>query len=243
MPTDPPTNPDDNPFARHSIWPKMPQAPHRVASLPRPPEPPQRTITPVFVRSTEAVVPAFTRPAPAPPSVRPSPPVVQPPPIVAAAEAPFVAPTPRATAPPKSAIWPGLIAAAVGLAGVAGLFVLLTRDEPAPQPLPAPVIATAPPVVAAQPVAPTQAEPEGAKPAAPAILARRPPLPVRRLPAAAPPTRAADAAQAALEAPVLTLPPAPPPPPPPAPAPETLPFKPDAAPDPNAPIVTHRPYG
>ena len=240
MPTDPPrADPDDNPFARHSIWPKMPQAPHRVASLPRPPEPPQRTITPVFVRSTEAVVPAFTRPAPAQPSVRPSPPVVQPPPIVAAAEAPFVAPTPRATAPPKSAIWPGLIAAAVGLAGVAGLFVLLTRDEPAPQPLPAPVIATAPPVVAAQPVAPTQAEPEGAKPAAPAILARRPPLPVRRLPAAAPPSRAADAAQAALEAPVLTLPPAPPL----TPAVEPPPFKPDAAPDPNAPIVTHRPYG
>ena len=256
---------DDNPFARNSVWPKMPQRPFRVASLPRPPEPqtaeplapaepPRQTITPVFVRSTEAAAPAFTRPVVAPPPVRPSPPVIQPQVPPAAVAAPFIAPTSRFV-PRKAPIWPGLIAGAVGLAGVAGLVMLLTRDQPAPSAVAPPLIASAPPVaapsvaapsvaapsVAAPPAAvtPGPAEPDRAKPSAPEILARSTRLAVRRLPAAPPTYRAADAAQAAHEVPVLTLPPAPPPP---SPAAETLPFKPDAAPDPNAPITTRRPY-
>ncbi|HKP80222.1 MAG TPA: hypothetical protein VJU34_13990, partial [Phenylobacterium sp.] len=61
------SEPDDNPFARNSVWPKMPQAPFRVGPLPKaapapaqppPPEPAARTITPVFTRPVSA--PAFS---------------------------------------------------------------------------------------------------------------------------------------------------------------------------------------
>lgn len=92
------SEPDDNPFARNSVWPKMPQAPFRVGPLPKAgpatpvaeeppaaaPEPP-RTITPLFVRPVEprpapnlamgGAAPGVTlQPAPAPvPSPAPTP--------------------------------------------------------------------------------------------------------------------------------------------------------------------------
>lgn len=75
------SDPDDNPFARNSAWPKMPQAPFRVGPIPKasagPPEPPPRTVTPVFTRPAGPA--AFTgltrggavpgRPAPSAPAV------------------------------------------------------------------------------------------------------------------------------------------------------------------------------
>ncbi len=65
------SEPDDNPFIRSSVWPKMPQAPFRVGSLPNavaPPLPPEgeppaepepapQTITPLFVRPLDAGLP------------------------------------------------------------------------------------------------------------------------------------------------------------------------------------------
>lgn len=66
------SEPDDNPFIRNSVWPKMPQAPFRVGSLPNAaggpplplegepqaePEPAPRTITPLFVRPLDAGLP------------------------------------------------------------------------------------------------------------------------------------------------------------------------------------------
>lgn len=69
------SEPDDNPFTRNSVWPKMPQAPFRVGSLPNaggtPPqllegepqaepasEPASPTITPLFVRPLDAGPPS-----------------------------------------------------------------------------------------------------------------------------------------------------------------------------------------
>ncbi|MBU2365728.1 MAG: hypothetical protein KKB47_22910, partial [Alphaproteobacteria bacterium] len=56
----------DNPFARNSTWPQMPQAPFRVGPLPKadpapppPAEPARQTVTPVFTRPTNAP-PAFS---------------------------------------------------------------------------------------------------------------------------------------------------------------------------------------
>lgn len=120
------SEPDDNPFARNSIWPKAPQAAFRVGPLPKPgaspqaaepasePEPPApRTITPLFVRPVQgppmptmgnepAVAPAPLRPPPAP---EPSPVQFEPP------------------APPP---------------------------EPPPEPPPSPVVAEAPPAPAVE---------------------------------------------------------------------------------------------
>jgi len=88
------SEPDDNPFARNSAWPKMPQAPMRVSIPPRTPEgraeqpaaapppsdvPPQpRTITPLFVRPIEGPIGAelsglITRPMTAPNPAQPPP--------------------------------------------------------------------------------------------------------------------------------------------------------------------------
>ncbi|MBJ7411473.1 MAG: hypothetical protein JHD15_14060, partial [Phenylobacterium sp.] len=92
---------DDNPFARNSAWPQMPQAPFRVGPLPKaapspaPAEPPPRTITPAFVRpagpAAFAGLPGVAPPRPAQPErAPPAPPVVT--------EAPSVEP-PRAETP------------------------------------------------------------------------------------------------------------------------------------------------
>lgn len=100
------SEPDDNPFARNSAWPKMPQAPFRVGPLPKansleegtaPAEPP-RAITPVFVRPNGPAGPIETAsPLPEPrlraPETPASPPTpteadVSPPARAADAEAP-----------------------------------------------------------------------------------------------------------------------------------------------------------
>lgn len=93
------SEPDDNPFARNSAWPKMPQAPFKVGAIrrstpdPAPPAPEARpaTITPVFTRPVD--------PPPPGPQLRPQPqldPVVQEPEPVAPEP---VAPEPVAPAP------------------------------------------------------------------------------------------------------------------------------------------------
>ena len=69
------SEPDDNPFARNSAWPRMPQAPFRIGGLPRrpsaapepEPEAAPATITPVFVRPLQGdprPVVAASEPAP-----------------------------------------------------------------------------------------------------------------------------------------------------------------------------------
>jgi hypothetical protein len=249
------SDPDDNPFERASGWPKMPQASFRVGSLPRAgepdassqsaPPPEQRAITPAFVRPTEgAFTPAFTRPIAAPPQplrrAEPQPAVSIPPPSPPSAPiaTPVIAVAPqRAVRRPRR--WPGLIAAAVGLAGLAGLVLLFTQRQPAVV-LPATPAVAAPAQAVAQP--PTLATAPVATPpplaATPQRLARtslaKPHVP-------APKRGAATAAQEALDAPVLALPPA---------APERPPlrvdgapnYQPPAPPDPNAPITTRTPY-
>jgi len=95
----------DNPFARNSAWPQMPQAPFRVGPLPKAPaatpeEPARQTVTPVFTRPKNAP-PAFaglpagaiTRPASPPP--RPAAPPAEP-----VAVAPPPAPEPVPEPPP-----------------------------------------------------------------------------------------------------------------------------------------------
>lgn len=107
----------DNPFARNSAWPQMPQAPFRVGPLPKadpapaPPEPQARqTVTPVFTRPTNAA-PAFsglpagaiTRPAAQPPRPAATPaaePVSVAPPPPPPEPAPILEP-PRPAAPPE----------------------------------------------------------------------------------------------------------------------------------------------
>ncbi|WP_293676436.1 hypothetical protein [uncultured Phenylobacterium sp.] len=110
---------DDNPFARNSAWPKMPQAPFRVGPLPKsgaappgpptaeqpPAEPEPRTITPLFTRPQAAPGANFAlggaaprlSPTPAPipapaPEIRPAVPT---PAAVAPQPAPQPAPAPR----------------------------------------------------------------------------------------------------------------------------------------------------
>lgn len=116
------SEPDDNPFARNSAWPQMPQAPFRVGPLPKaqpaeagaePVEAP-KTITPAFVRSTAPAAPtglttggAVPRPTPAqPPSQQPlSTPAVALAPVVAVATPP--APEPSVPEPAAPATPPG----------------------------------------------------------------------------------------------------------------------------------------
>ena len=237
------SKPDDNPFARASVWPKMPQAPFRVGSLPRaadsaddtapqPAPPERRTITPAFVRPTEgAFTPAFTRPAAATPQPlrQPDPPPPSPPP-----EVPLIAVAVRPVAR-KPRRWSGLIATAVGLAGLAGLVLVFTQRQPPAPVLPARVVvaqavAPAPPLMEAPVATPLAVTPQR--------LAR---TSLAKAPAAQPSSRAALATQEALDAPVLALPPAVPVPPPLRleAAPD---YQPPPAPDPNAPITTRAPY-
>jgi len=102
----------DNPFARNSAWPQMPQAPFRVGPLPKadsaapPEEPARQAVTPVFTRPTNTP-PAFaglpagviTRPTAQPRPAAPRP--VEP----AAAEPPPPEPVP-ATEPPSPPVAP-----------------------------------------------------------------------------------------------------------------------------------------
>lgn len=153
--------PDDNPFARNSAWPKMPQAPFRVGPMPKAavPEPQSsieaQTITPVFVRPIETApatrldigggVPrapsGSTRPhTPAAPTPDPQ---VLPPTIAESTardsdpEEPFevspviVTPPRKPRYRPKRSIWPAAIATVVGVAGILGLAMLLSRVQQA----------------------------------------------------------------------------------------------------------------
>ena len=114
------SEPDDNPFARSSAWPKMPQAPFKVGPLPKAAptpepeaEPPPRTITPAFVRPVSsqtftgltggampsAAPPRLQRPAPGP-----SAPAIAAAPVAPAAAPPPIAPvaaSPEPAAPPQ----------------------------------------------------------------------------------------------------------------------------------------------
>ncbi len=201
------SEPDDNPFARPGPWPKQPRQPISITSKPRtefpapPPEPPRRTVTPLYVRSTETaqplslltgggVTPPRRPPAPAPapapapgatlaPSA-PRPPVVRAPEAPRAAEpaasaAPLIAP-PRRPAVRRRSATPAIVATVVGITGVAGLvFLLTTGREAARAPASAPPVAAAPaepPTAIASP--PTAAPPRPSPPpAAPPSTASR----------------------------------------------------------------------
>ena len=253
------SDPDDNPFARNSTWPKMPQAPFRVGALPkaspqdREPEPeaPPRTITPLFVRPLAPAQPAqmlsggatprpMQRPVPQP---EPAPSRVEPPssPSVIEVELspvivqPYRKPRPK----PKRSPLPAIAATLVGLAGVLGLALLLSRAQEAALKVPA-----ASPVLAARAtttvVAPAIIEPAGTPPP---LVRLTPPLrsatPQSRLQRAAvvrPTSPSAPEVSAATEemfsAPALSL----------APAPPAVVYTPPPAADPAAPVVTRAPY-
>jgi hypothetical protein len=153
--------PDDNPFARNSAWPKMPQAPFRVGPMPKaevqkPPSPtPTRNITPLFVRPIEtAPAPRLDigggvpRALPGPtgqqvaavpePDTKPLPPtfagsvIRNPDP-----EEPFevspviIMPHRKPRTRPRRSVWPAAIATMVGVAGTLGLAMLLSRVQEA----------------------------------------------------------------------------------------------------------------
>ncbi|WP_296600484.1 hypothetical protein [Phenylobacterium sp.] len=103
---------DDNPFARNSAWPKMPQAPFRVGPLPKgqPAAPalepkPQAatTITPAFVRPTGAVASSGLASGGAVPRAAPQ---TQPQPPQPSAPAVPLAPVVDIAAPPASEAQP-----------------------------------------------------------------------------------------------------------------------------------------
>ena len=142
------SEPDDNPFARSSLWPKMPQAPFRVGPLPKgepstaPSEPAQaplseastpevvapRTITPLFVRPVNppisSLAPAVERPVTPPPPAaqRMEPPPPQPPAAEAAPSGPPVAPSAMVVTAPRAAR-PRPVRARSRLPAVAATFV------------------------------------------------------------------------------------------------------------------------
>jgi hypothetical protein len=116
-----PPETDDNPFARNSVWPKMPQTPFRVGALPKaapapapeiptePPPEPARTITPLYVRPAQgrgqglagggavlrpALQPRAPQPEAPPPALEPALPLEPPPAAEMLAAAPATAPEP-----------------------------------------------------------------------------------------------------------------------------------------------------
>lgn len=261
---------DDNPFARNSAWPRMPQAPFRVGPMPKAesvepePEPRPQKITPLFVRPIEplpaarldigggvprAPAPVTRRPTPAtlvptpesaptPPSdpamaeIHPEQALIEVSPVIVTAIA-----KPRPTV--RKTFWPAAIAIIVGIAGVLGLTLLLSRVQQAnlapriaapatpavDQPVPAatsmqPVLG---PPARLEPV-PVIASPHTG-PAIPKPVRSQPPPKVR------PDTEASAATAEALSAPALTLPEATPPPV----------YKPPPEVDPAAPVVTREP--
>lgn len=261
------SDPDDNPFARSSAWPKMPQAPFRVGPMPKadaaPPEPPPRTVTPVFTRPTGPAAftgltsggavprrPASPAPAtPAPPPPEPTP-VEAPPPAAPAemASEPFVEMAPvnvqplgsgRRMAAVRKSQAPAIAAIVVGLAGVLGLAYLFNRGQEEGLRLKP---AAPPAVVASAPVSPRAATPEPAVSATPAPEVAPTPARTRVVAASRTPARTAAPrrvelpAQEPAAAPVIALPP------PVVAGPEPQPtYSPPAAPDPNAPMTTRRP--
>lgn len=137
------SDPDDNPFARPGVWPRMPQAPMSIRTLSgaerAEPEPPPATITPLFVRPMDAPPAAGLLsgggvPGPRP-KVAPAIPVApitprQPdPPAQVDVEMPalLVAPVRTRVAKARRRRLPVIAAAVVGLAGLAGLAYLLGR--------------------------------------------------------------------------------------------------------------------
>ena len=260
---------DDNPFARNSAWPKMPQAPFRVGPMPKaevpepPPPTPNRNITPLFVRPIETApaprldigggvpralqgptrqqVAAVSTPDPTslPPTF--AEPVIRNP----DPEEPFevspvvITPQRKPSSRPRRSVWPAAIATMVGVAGILGLAMLLSRVQearlaskpalsaiaPASAPAPAsiapiPQVATKPEVAPLPSISTPRTSPGVARPAR-----------VQPAPWVKPATESAEATNEALNAPALSLPEAPPPPSYKAP-PEV---------DPTAPIVTRSP--
>ena len=251
------SEPDDNPFARTSVWPTMPQAPFRVGSLPdvggtamdpgdAAPEPPARTITPLFVRPIGTPPPsglAMGGAVPKAPTVAvieaaPEPEAFELSEVVVIPADRVQPPRPRPRGRSRA---PAIAASAIGLGAVAAVALLLSRTSSAPTASPTAVtipIATqpalptlAPPTVELAAAAPpVKASPAAAGPPRPPAAARTPNPPPR------PRSDAALATEEAINATVLTLPPAPP-----QATPEPR-YQPPAAADPGAPIRTQRPY-
>lgn len=241
------SDPDDNPFARNSTWPKMPQAPFRVVALPkvspqdREPEPeaPLRTITPLFVRplAPSSAAPTVT----AAPRLRPvAAPVAPPPPPPTEIELAPVIVQPYRKPRPKTARspLPAIVATVVGLGGVIGLALLLSRAQDAAlqnAAIPAPVAARVEPPAPVSVAAPvTPAPPVANAPPSPRVAAPRPrpasPQPAVVRPAPSPEVSAAT--DEMLSAPAISLTPPPPP----------VVHTPPPAVDPAAPVVTRAPY-
>ena len=247
------SDPDDNPFARNSAWPKMPQAPFRVGVLPkaspqdRGPEPDAspRTITPLFVRPLEPGPPAPT--VTAAPRQRPvASPVASPPPpppmeieLAPVIVQPYRKPRPKAARSP----FPAIVATVVGLGGVIGLALLLSRAQDAAlqkAPTPAPAAAARVERPALAPVAQPSTSTIPAARTPPQVRLTPPrPLPKPRvttpraavaLPALPPEVSAAT--EEMLRAPAISLTPSPPP----------VVYTPPPAVDPAAPVVTRAPY-
>lgn len=254
----------ENPFARNSAWPQMPQAPFRVGPLPKadpaPPEPataaPQ-TVTPLYTRPlTSAPGPApgglITRPQPAaalqPVTAPPPAPVPDPTPVAAdpipdpaAPEtyfemAPLIVRPPGSErrATPRKSPLPAIAAAGAGLAAVLGVAYALNKGQEAVMSRSDP---TASATVAPAPIVPTVPTAR-AGPVADARVTPPPAVEAAKPRLAPPAVRAArpapTVAPAAAEPPLLSLPPATP-----APAPQPS-YTPPAAPDPSAPMTTQR---
>ncbi len=253
------SDPDDNPFARPSAWPRMPQAPMSIRSLSgaeRPAsEPPPATITPLFVRPMDA--PPVTgllsgggvpRPQPKVGPVVPVAPITlsEPePPARVDVVTPALLVAPVRTRLPKARRWrmPAIAAAVVGLAGLAGLAYLLGRGgaetpvpgavaPPAAAPLTAALPTPEPQVTSATPTVPTL---ETAPAAVVVRSGTRPsvarPVYARSPGTAVPESEASIATSEALAGAVVALP---------MPVPPPI-YRPPPAVDPAAPVVTRDP--
>lgn len=269
------SDPDDNPFARNSAWPKMPQAPFRVGPIPKasvgPPEPPPRTVTPVFTRpagpaaftglTSGGAVPrrpaspapeiASAASAPSPAAARPEPLRAEPPPPAATPETapePYIEMAPVIVQPLGSGRRKAVArrspapAIAATAVGVAGVLgVAYLLNRGQAE---SPVVPPA--VTASAPVAPPVPTPEPAVAATPAAatVALAPPTAQTRAAAASRAT-VPRAAPTPVETPSQEPAAAVPVialPPAAVDTPEPLPtFTPPAAPDPNAPMTTRRP--
>jgi len=251
------SDPDDNPFARPSVWPRMPQAPMSIRTLSGPersePGPPPATITPLFVRPMNELpaagllsgggVPA-SRPKVAPTlAVAPTSPRPPDPPAQGARDMPALIVAPLRTRVAKARRWrlPAIAAFVVGLAGLAGLALLLGRggaEAPAPAvavgPVAAPGTAALPtPVPPTAPIVPVQkAAPveTAVRPAARTVVARSATSDRQRA-AAVPESEASIATSEALAEAVVALP---------VPVPAPI-YRPPPAVDPAAPVVTRDP--
>ena len=253
------SDPDDNPFARPSVWPRMPQAPMSIRTLSgverSEPEPLPAAITPLFVRPMDAPpatgllsgggVPG-SRPNVVPvSSVAPITLSKPDPPVQVDVETPALLVAPVRTRLPKVRRWrvPAIAAAMVGLAGLAGLAYLLGRggqETPAPSvavspaaaPLTAALPTPVPQVTAATPTVPAQ------RTVPMAVVARSGTRPAVARPvssnspgSAVPESEASIATSEALAGAVVALP---------TPVPPQI-YRPPPAVDPTAPVVTRDP--